>query len=149
MDFVEKGTGKRDGIACTRAIAMRAKFGKDEMPAFVIVVEVEREGKAAVGGCGAEVVAVGAKEAAVIRVVTGDFEALESRGFVVEGALDFGHDAAAHRGGQQFQEFGVGDLMVSALFVLRVDDVAPRAGLGAFNACFPMRTSVLAEKVAR
>ena len=64
------------------AIAMEAKFGKDEVPAFVIGVEIEGEGKAAMGSCGAEVVAVGAKKAAGIRVVTDDFEALEARGAV-------------------------------------------------------------------
>ena len=50
LDFVEEGRRKRDGIACRGAIAVGAKFGEDEMTAFVIVVEVEREGKAAVAG---------------------------------------------------------------------------------------------------
>ena len=49
LDLVEKRTGKCDRIARERAIAVGTKLGKNQMPTCVIVIEIERKRKAAMG----------------------------------------------------------------------------------------------------
>ena len=62
-DCVQVRTGEENGPTGIGFVAMWAIFWKGEMPTFIIGIEVEGEGKTAVRCCGAQVVAVGVKEA--------------------------------------------------------------------------------------
>src|SRR5689334_3594633 len=93
------------------------------MSAFIALVQVEGQRKTAVGGGGAQIVAVGAKMAPAGCVVAGDLEAFECGRFEGECLLDLGDDAPADRRGELLDEGRVLDRDVSSSFEVGIEDV--------------------------
>src|ERR1700676_4212644 len=71
-DLVQRTAGEYDRAARRRAISAAAELGKNQIAAVLILVEVDRHGKAAVLRAGIDVVAMAIEMSADRAVVTGD-----------------------------------------------------------------------------
>src|SRR5512133_2822994 len=77
-DLVQLRAAKQQRSASSRPVQLGPVLGEAQLTALVAVVEVEGEPEPTVRGRGAEVVAVGAEEPSVGRLVAGDLEALKA-----------------------------------------------------------------------
>src|SRR6185312_5561865 len=95
---VQQRAGEHHGGARRRLEALRAIFWKAQLAALVIVVQVQRYGKAAMRRTLGGVVAMGVEMAVLVGGVAGDDEALHAGDVELMGLGDLRHDAAQHAG---------------------------------------------------
>src|SRR4029434_3292795 len=120
-DLVQVRAAEQQRRAGSRPVQLRPVLGEAQLTALIGVVEVEGEREPTVRGRGAEVVAVGAEEPAVGRLVAGNLEALEAARPVRERLEQLGQDPTTDRGGQLAAALGVLHDMVVAALQLRVE----------------------------
>src|SRR5215211_178189 len=118
-DLVQVRAAEQQRGAGSRPVQLGPVLGEAQLTALVAIVEVEGQREPTVRGRGAEVVAVGAEEAAVGRLVAGDLEALEAAGAVRERLRQLGHDPTTDRGGQLAAALRVPHDVVAAALQLR------------------------------
>src|SRR5215218_6685484 len=78
QDLVQVRAAEQQRSPGSRPVPLRPVLGEAQLTAPIAVVEVESQREPTVRGRGAEVVAVGAEEPAVGRLVAGNLEALEA-----------------------------------------------------------------------
>lgn len=54
----------------------------------------------------------------------------------MESALHLWHNPSPHRRSKQTQKLGIGNLVIPALFILVINNIAPNARIGTFNTSF-------------
>src|SRR5215217_8787556 len=78
QDLVQVRAAEHQRSTSSRPVQLGPVLGEAQLTALIAIVEVESEGEATVRGRGAEVVAVGAEEPTIGRLVTANLEPLEA-----------------------------------------------------------------------
>src|SRR5512132_1576548 len=99
-DLVQLRAAKQQRSASSRPVQLGPVLGEAQLTALIAIIEVQGEPEPTVRGRGAEVVAVGAKEPSVGRLVAGDLEALQAARPVRERLPQLRHDPTTDPGGQ-------------------------------------------------
>src|SRR5919108_4611639 len=129
QDLVQVRAAEQQRSAWGRPVELGPVLGEAQLTALVAIVEVEGEREPTVRGRGAEVVAVGAEEPTVGRLVAGNLEALEAARVVRERLGQLGHDPTTDRGGQLAAALRIAHDVVAAALQLHAALLgAPTAG---------------------
>jgi hypothetical protein len=132
-DLVQMGTGKDERRTGLGPVEVRAVFRKPQVPAVVVLIQSQGEGKPAVGGGGTEIVAVGVKHAAGGGGIAGNFEAFKARGLKRKGFVHFGEDPPTHGGGEEPQQLRVSHKVVLPGLLGVVNTVLPLQVVGVLH----------------